>query len=243
MALLEVVNLTKRFGGLVAVDNVSLSVEAGEILGLIGPNGAGKTTLFNCIAGTYFPDAGTIRFGGVDITYHTPEMTCREGIARTFQLVRIFKDMTVLENVMVGSYLRNRGNANVRKAALEVLEFTGLLHKKDFTASALTMAEKKRLELSRALATQPRLLILDEAMAGLNPTESQEAVDIVRTINGQGTSILMVEHVMEIIMPISKRIVVLETGKKIDEDVPEKIAKNPEVIKAYLGEKYVARSH
>lgn len=241
MALLEVVNLTKRFGGLVANDNVSLSVNEGEIVGLIGPNGAGKTTLFNCIAGVYNPEGGTLHFQGKDITSHTPEQVCHEGIARTFQIVRVFKEMTVLDNVMVGAYLRTRGNSEVRKRALEVLHFTGLLPKKDMLAAALTIADKKRLELARALATRPKLLMLDEAMAGLNPTECQEAVEIVRTINSQGVTILMVEHVMEIIMPISQRIVVLDYGKKIDEDVPEKVAKNPEVIKAYLGEKYVAR--
>ena len=242
MALLEVVDVTKRFGGLVANDAVSLSVGDGEIVGLIGPNGAGKTTLFNCIAGVYNPDGGRILFDGRDITRHTPEQVCKEGIARTFQIVRVFKGMTVLDNVMVGSYLRAGSNAEARKRAMEVLSFTGLLPKKDMLASALTIADKKRLELARALATRPKLLMLDEAMAGLNPAECQEAVDLVRTINGQGVTILMVEHVMEIIMPISQRIVVLDYGRKIDEDVPERVSRNPEVIKAYLGEKYVARS-
>lgn len=241
MTLLEVENLTKRFGGLVANDSVSLTVNEGEIVGLIGPNGAGKTTLFNCIAGFYNPDGGTIRFQGKDITNHSPERVCKEGIARTFQIVRVFKGMSVLDNVMVGAYLRSGNNGEARKRAMEVLHFTGLRPKKDILASALTIADKKRLELARALATRPKLLMLDEAMAGLNPTECQEAVDIVRTINGQGVTILMVEHVMEIIMPISQRLVVLDYGKKIDEDVPEKVSKNPEVIKAYLGEKYVAR--
>ncbi len=241
MTLLEIDNVTKRFGGLVANDRVTFSVNEGEIVGLIGPNGAGKTTLFNCIAGVYNPEAGAIRFQGKDITKHTPEQACAEGIARTFQIVRIFKEMTVLDNVMVGSYLRTGGNAAVKRHALEVLEFTGLLPKKDRLAASITIAEKKRLELSRALATRPKLLMLDEAMAGLNPTESREAVDIIRTINAQGITVLMVEHIMEIIMPISSRIVVLDYGRKIDEDLPERVSKNPEVIKAYLGEKYVAR--
>lgn len=237
----EVKGLTKHFGGLTAVNNTSFSVNRNEIVGLIGPNGAGKTTLFNCIAGFYNPDGGTIRFQGKDITNHSPERVCKEGIARTFQIVRVFKGMSVLDNVMVGAYLRSGNNGEARKRAMEVLHFTGLRPKKDILASALTIADKKRLELARALATRPKLLMLDEAMAGLNPTECQEAVDIVRTINGQGVTILMVEHVMEIIMPISQRLVVLDYGKKIDEDVPEKVSKNPEVIKAYLGEKYVAR--
>lgn len=241
MVLLQIENLTKRFGGLVANDNVNLTVNQGEIVGLIGPNGAGKTTLFNCIAGFYNPDGGAIRFQGKDITNYTPEKVCKEGIARTFQIVRVFKGMSVLDNIMVGAFLQSGNNSAARKQAIEVLHFTGLIPKKDMPASALTIADKKRLELARALATRPRLLMLDEAMAGLNPAECQEAVDIVRTINGQGVTILMVEHVMEIIMPISQRIVVLDYGKKIDEDVPEKVSKNPEVIKAYLGEKYVAR--
>lgn len=242
MALLEIENLTKRFGGLVANDKVTFNVDQGEIVGLIGPNGAGKTTLFNCIAGVYNAEGGTIRFQGRDITRHTPEQVCAEGIARTFQIVRIFKEMTVLDNVMVGSYLRTGGNATVKRHAMEVLEFTGLLPKKDHLASALTIAERKRLELSRALATRPKLLMLDEAMAGLNPTESHEAVNIIRTINSGGITVLMVEHIMEIIMPISNRLVVLDYGRKIVEDVPDRVAKNPDVIKAYLGEKYVARS-
>ncbi|MHB0869894.1 MAG: ABC transporter ATP-binding protein [Chloroflexota bacterium] len=241
MALLEVEGLVKRFGGLIANDNVSLAVNEGEIVGLIGPNGAGKTTLFNCIAGFYRPEGGTIRFQGKSIEGKLPERVCKEGIARTFQIVRVFKGMSVLDNVMVGAYLRTGNNGEVRKHAMEVLRFTGLLPKKDMLASSLTIADKKRLELARALATRPKLLMLDEAMAGLNPSECQEAVEIIRTINARGVSILMVEHVMEIIMPISNRLVVLDYGKKIDEGAPEKVSKNPEVIKAYLGDKYVAR--
>lgn len=242
MALLEVVNLTKRFGGLVANDNVTMSVNEGEIVGLIGPNGAGKTTLFNCIAGVYNPEEGKILFRGRDITDFNPEQACQAGIARTFQIVRVFKGMSVLDNVIVGSYLRSSRNAEARERALEVLNFTGLYPKRNYLASALTIADKKRLELARALATRPTLLMLDEAMAGLNPTECQAAVDIIRTMNQQGVTILMVEHVMEIVMPISDRIVVLNSGKKIDEGEPGTVSKNPEVIKAYLGGKYVARS-
>ena len=241
MALLEVRDLTKRFGGLVANDKVSLTVDAGEIIGLIGPNGAGKTTLFNCIAGVYDPEGGSIIFDGRDITRGTPEQVCQAGVARTFQIVRVFKGMTVLDNVMVGSYLRSMSTSTAKTHATEVLRFTGLYAKKDMMASALTIADKKRLELARALATRPRLLMLDEVMAGLNSTESQEAVEIIRTINRQGVTILMVEHVMEIIMPISGRLVVLDYGKKIVEDTPDNVAKNPDVIRAYLGDKYVAR--
>ncbi len=242
MALLEVVNLTKRFGGLVANNDVTMSVDEGEIVGLIGPNGAGKTTLFNSIAGVYNPEAGKIIFRGRDITTYTPERACAVGIARTFQVVRVFKGMSVLDNVMVGAYMRSGSNAQARAHAMEVLQFTGLYPKKDSLAASLTIADKKRLELARALATRPTLLMLDEVMAGLNPTECQEAVQIIRTINSQGVSILMVEHVMEIVMPISRRIVVLNSGKKIDEGTPTEVSKNPEVIKAYLGGKYVAGS-
>lgn len=242
MALLEVLNLTKRFGGLVANDNITFQVEEGEIVGLIGPNGAGKTTLFNCIAGVYNADGGSIHFGGRDVTRHTPEQVCKEGIARTFQIVRTFKGMTVLDNVMVGAYLRWSNTSDACRRAMDVLRFTGLIRKKDFLGSALTVADRKRLEFARALATEPKLLMLDEAMAGLNPSESKEAVEMVRAINARGVTILMVEHVMQVVMPISKKIVVLDYGKKIVEDIPANVAKNPEVIKAYLGEKYVARS-
>src|SRR5450756_252107 len=242
MAFLEVKELTKRFGGLVANDKVTLTIDEGQIIGLIGPNGAGKTTLFNCIAGVYNPEGGSILFDGKDITRGTPERVCQAGVARTFQIVRVFKGMTVLDNVMVGSYLRSMSTSAARSHAIEILRFTGLYPKRDTMSSALTIANKKRLELARALATQPRLLMLDEVMAGLNSTECQEAVEIIRTINQQGVTILMVEHVMEIIMPISNRLVVLDYGKKIDEDVPERVSTNPEVIRAYLGDKYVARS-
>ena len=241
MPILEIKDLTKRFGGLVANDKVALSIDEGEIVGLIGPNGAGKTTLFNCIAGFYNPDEGSIHFRGKNIAGYSPEQVCQEGIARTFQIVRVFKGMTVMDNVMVGAYLRTKNSTEARKHALEVLSFTGLLPKMGLLASALTISDKKRLELARALATKPNLLMLDEAMAGLNPAECQEAVELVRKINSQGITILMVEHVMEIIMPISQRIVALDYGKKIDDDIPEKVCKNPEVIKAYLGEKYVVR--
>ncbi|TEU20512.1 MAG: ABC transporter ATP-binding protein [Anaerolineales bacterium] len=242
MALLEISNLTKRFGGLVANNAVGMEVNQGEIVGLIGPNGAGKTTLFNCISGFYSSDGGSVVFEGQDITRFSADRVCREGMARTFQIVKIFKDMTVLENVMVGAFCRTTNPERARQEALKTLELVGLVEKKDVPSGSLTIAEQKRLELTRALATQPRLLMLDETMAGLNPMETRQAVELLRKINAQGVTLIVVEHVMEAIMTISDRITVLDYGKKIAEDVPENIAQNEEVIKAYLGERYYARS-
>jgi branched-chain amino acid transport system ATP-binding protein len=242
MALVEIHNLTKRFGGLVANDDISLKAADGEIVGLIGPNGAGKTTFFNCISGFYQPDGGTIRFEGRDITRFSADQVCHAGIARTFQIVKTFKEMTVWENVMIGAFCRTSSLAKAREEALEVLTLTGLAEKKDVQAGGLTIADKKRLEMTRALATRPRVLMLDEVMAGLNPMETQEAVELLRKINAQGITLVVVEHVMEAIMTISDRIVVLDYGKKIAEDVPAQIAVNEEVIKAYLGERYHAHS-
>jgi len=242
MALLEVSNLTKRFGGLVANHRINVEIEKGEIVGLIGPNGAGKTTLFNCIAGYYRPDEGSVRFMGKDITGLPPERVCKEGIARTFQLVKIFKDMTVLENVMVGAFCWITDAREARREAMEILEFVGEAEKRDVLAGSLTIAHKKRIELARALATRPKLLMLDEAMAGLNPAEISEAVELIRQIRDQGVTIFLVEHVMSAIMPISDRIIVLDYGEKIAEGLPEEIAMNEEVIKAYLGERYSVKS-
>lgn len=240
MALLEVKDLTKDFGGLRANDHINLKVEEGEIVGLIGPNGAGKTTLFNCIAGFYRPTSGEVWFKGENITGLPANIICQKGIARTFQLVRIFKDMTVLDNVMVGAFNRTNGRAIAKKKALEVLDFCGLAPKKNMLAGGLTIADKKRLEFAKALATGPTLLMLDEAMAGLNQTETAEAVELIKKVRQSGITIFLVEHVMEVVMPISNRVVVLDYGKKIAEDTPEKIIQNEEVIKAYLGEKYHA---
>jgi branched-chain amino acid transport system ATP-binding protein len=245
MALLEVQELTKRFGGLVANDRIDLRVNEGEIVGLIGPNGAGKTTLFNCIAGFYPPSGGTIRFKGEDITGLPANEVCLLGIARTFQLVRIFKDMTVMDNVMVGAFNRTGLAARAKKKTMEVLDFCGLSPKKSMVAGGLTIADKKRLEFAKALATEPALLMLDEAMAGLNQTETVEAIELVKKVRQSGITVLLVEHVMEVVMPISNRVVVLDYGKKIAEDAPEKVINDEEVIKAYLGDKYHAsrRAH
>ena len=242
MEILQVENLSMRFGSLDAVDDVSLTLQQGEIIGLIGPNGAGKTTFFNCLTGYLAPQNGSIRFNGHKITGLRPNRICKLGLARTFQIVQVFRDMTTCENVMLGAFCRTADANTAYLQALETLKFTGLYEKKDSLVGNLTIADHKRLEISKALATQPRLLMLDEAMAGLNQTETAEAVALVKKICQSGTTILLVEHVMEVVMPISNRVVVLEYGKKIAEDNPEKVIHNEEVIKAYLGDKYHAHA-
>jgi branched-chain amino acid transport system ATP-binding protein len=242
MALLEVVGLSKHFGGLTANHDITLSIAEGEVVGLIGPNGAGKTTLFNTIAGFYAADAGRVVFADTDITGWPPDKVCRTGIGRTFQITKSFRQMTVLENVMVGAFLHTLSTRAAREAALGVLDRTGLLSRKDMLAGNLTVADQKRLEVARALATRPRMLMLDEAMAGLNPKERQEAVELILLLAREGTTIFLVEHVMEVVMPISHRLVVLDYGKQIAEGKPQDIARDERVIKAYLGERYRAPS-
>lgn len=240
MSLLEIKELSKSFGGLKANQDVNITVEEGEIAGLIGPNGAGKTTLFNCITGYYQPDAGQVIFDGQDITDWSPEEVCRVGLARTFQIVKPFMTMSVLENMMAATFLHTNRTRVAEEAALELLEFTGLIDKKDMMADNLTVADKRRLELARALATKPKMLMLDEVMAGLTATETKEAVDLVLELHEQGITIFLVEHVMEVVMPISDRVTVLDYGKKIAEGDPAQISKDERVIKAYLGENYRA---
>lgn len=239
---LEVRNLTKRFGGLTAVNNVDLSLPQGKILGVIGPNGAGKTTLFNCVASAFPVTSGTISFGGHDITHWPAYRVCRLGIARTFQVVQIFRQMTVLDNVMVGAFTRHISRGLARRKAEEVLEVAGLYEKRNHLGSELTIADLKRLEICRALATEPKLLLLDEVMAGLNPVEVAEGVALVRKLKRGGLTILMIEHIMEALMPVADHVIVLDAGKKIAEGSPEEIVHNDTVIKAYLGEGYHARS-
>lgn len=236
--VLSVEGLAKRFGGLVANDNVTFKVYEGEILGLIGPNGAGKTTLFNCLTGFLKPDAGTVTWRGENVTGLPPYEITGRRIARTFQVTKTFVDLTVLESVMVGSLLRYPRVKDARRRAEEVLEFTGLADKAHLLGRALTVADRKRLEIARALATEPELLMLDEAMAGLNPKEVEEAVGLVMNLRQKGLTLIVVEHVMEVVMPLSDRIIVLDRGSLIAEGKPEEIARDRRVITAYLGEKW-----
>jgi len=241
--LLQVTSCTKRFGGLVANHDVSLTIESREIVGLIGPNGAGKTTLFNCISGALHPDGGRIVLNGVDISRARPERVCRLGIARTWQVVRSFGRMTALENVICGALRRTSRMGPARARALELLAFTGLAGKEDVMAAGLTLADKKRLEITRALATAPQLLLLDEAMSGLTPMETAAAVELVRRIHDElGLAICVVEHVMEVVMPLSHRVIVLDHGEKLTEGPPVDVARDERVITAYLGDRYRARS-
>ena len=233
--LLRVSGLGKRFGGVQAVDNVDFEVRKGQVVGLIGPNGAGKTTLFSLISGAEKPTTGTVELEGAPITGLRPSRIAQLGIARTFQIVRPLPRLTVLENVMTGAYCRVTRRARAREIALDWLEFTGLIHRRDVLARNLTIADRKRLEITRALATQPRLLLLDEVMAGLTPTETESAVDLLHRVRERGLSMVVIEHVMRVIMSISDFIIVLNYGAKIAAGDPQSVANDPAVIRAYLG--------
>ncbi|GBD09800.1 Lipopolysaccharide export system ATP-binding protein LptB [Candidatus Thermoflexus japonica] len=244
MSLLEIQGVSKRFGGLQALNRVSLHVSEGEILGLIGPNGAGKTTLFNVINGVYRPEEGRVIFRGQEITGRPPYEIARLGIARAHQIVRPLHELTVLENVMVGACFgrENRSLREAREIALAVLEQVGLAGKRDVEAARLNVAEKKRLELARALAARPYLILLDEVLAGLNPTEVATMLEVIRAIRASGITVLMIEHLMHAVMNISDRIVVLDYGEVIAEGTPQEIAHHPRVIEAYLGDPRLSQS-
>jgi branched-chain amino acid transport system ATP-binding protein len=239
VVLLQVDDLTKDFGGVAANNHIFLEIEKGEIIGLIGPNGAGKTTLFNCVVGYHKPDGGTVRFKGKDITGLKPFQTNREGIGRTFQVMSVSGDLTVLENVMVGSFCRSSDRLAARQEASEILNLTELEKDAEAHFTELPVATQKRVGLAMALATKPELLMLDEVASGLNPKETEEMVALLREIyKMKGLTLFLTEHVMEVVMPISQRIIVLDGGQKIAEGRPQDIADNERVIRAYLGEKY-----
>ena len=236
-ALLEVKDISKSFRGLRAVANASFEVPVGAIAALIGPNGAGKTTCFNVIAGVYSPDRGSIVFDGRQIHGLRPDQVCGAGIGRTFQIVKPFAGLSVVENVVVGALLREPSVSAARKHAAEIMEKLGLGAKRDLPASALTLPDRKRLEVARALATRPRLLLLDEVMAGLRPTECDQMVEVFREINrADGLTILLIEHVMRAVMALARQVVVLNHGEIIARGTPAEVVRNPAVLECYLGE-------
>jgi branched-chain amino acid transport system ATP-binding protein len=236
MALLEVDKISMFFGGLAALSNISYSVEKGEILALIGPNGAGKTTLFNVVNGFYKPSRGEVRFNGRKISGLKPYQVCALGLARTFQVVKPLQRMSVLDNVIASAFLRSRTKAGAERRALEILEFTGLMEDRAMISKGLPLGKRKRLEIARALATEPELILLDESFAGLNPAELDVSIEIIKEIKKKGITIMIIEHHMKVIMSISDRIVVLNYGQKIAEGSPAEISANPLVVEAYLGE-------
>jgi branched-chain amino acid transport system ATP-binding protein len=243
VSLLRIDKIGKNFGGLRALDNVSFDLQSGEILAVIGPNGAGKTTLFNILTGFIKPDVGSALFQNQSLLGLKPHRICQRGLVRTFQIVKPFLELSVLENVIVAAFNRLRDPKEAAQKAEEVIAFVGLADKRRALANELNLPNRKRLELARALATGPTLLMLDEVMAGINPTETDNLIGLIREIHRGGTTILLIEHVMRGVMALSQRILVLNFGEKIAEGVPEEVIKNPLVVEAYLGEEYcVAQS-
>ena len=241
MSIIEVNEIAKYFGGLRALYNISFALEKGEILGLIGPNGAGKTTLFNIIAGTFPPSSGSIQFNGEEITSQGPRQICHKGISRTYQLVRTFSNLTVYENVLVGVYFGKPGNERgvTVEEANELLRLTGLFQKANIPARSLTLVGRKQLEIARALATRPKVLLLDEAISGLNPTETETMMALIRNIQSRGITVFMIEHIMKAVMGLSNRILVLNFGELIAQGTPEQVSRNKDVVEAYLGAEQV----
>lgn len=236
MTLLRVEKVSKHFGGICANEDISFDLDAGQIVGLIGPNGAGKTTMFNCIAGYAHPTCGKIWLNGTEVSGLRPDQCARIGIGRTFQVARTFHSMSALENVTVGAVLGSRSIPAARESGRQLLELVSLAKFADKPAASMTISEQRRLAVARALAIKPRLLLMDEVMAGLNPSEVKEMVDTVKKIRNQGISCLIVEHVLEGIMPIADKIVVLDYGRKIAEGPPQAVSNDPVVIAAYLGD-------
>lgn len=240
MTVLHLEDLTRSFGGLMAVAQLNLTVSKGEIVGLIGPNGAGKTTVFNLISAFLKPDSGRIFFENDDITHLKPHQICKKGICRTFQIVKPFLSFSVKKNVRIGSYNRLKEKQEIEDKTMEILDFIGLVDKKDVAAKNLSIGDRKKLELARALATKPSFLLLDEVMAGLNPKEQNDMINIILELKSMGMTILLIEHTMKVIMSLSERIIVLNYGKKLAEGSPSDIGSNQDVIEAYLGERYFA---
>jgi len=240
--ILQSHDLVKSFGGVTAVDHLSLEVEKGSVFGIIGPNGSGKTTFFNLVNGVYPPTSGTITFNGRNITGLRPHQIAKLGIGRTYQVPAPFTKMTVLENVMVSTFMRSSSLKESRKVSWEILERVRLEDKGNSLVLNVTLEDRKRLELARALGTRPDLLLLDEVMAGLTPSEIKEAIELIRSLRTGELTIIVVEHIMDVILSLCDRIAVLDYGEKIAEDVPDKVVNDPNVIKAYLGERYSARN-